>query len=586
MKSPWPTAAWWRDLATALPWLLPGIAVRVWFQLTGRCILDSDEGIKGLAMIEALRGEIRVFFHGQDYMGSLPSIIGAPSLLLVGANPNGLRFVCLFHFVIVLLIWRSILRRLGAGGAWPWLAILLGFAPAYMVEWTIRARGTVEGILVGSIWLWVLVRIIVDSRPFANMKHWFLALGLATGIAWWTTQLTIFFFLPGAALFLSEKRVRDELQALCKEPLALLLLATTVLTAVAFLRATLHFMSPLQNHLWSLRIPLMAAWITSLTALLVLTFSLRKNQWATLTLAGLAVGYLPPLLVVWTKEEIYNTSSLQSFHAWSGNLFTFLLIGVLDLLGIGSERTSWTLAWSVAAVYAFGAMLAAISLLALGVLAAIRARKAPERIDLLLTIAGIWSVTFYCLAAPASVPLGHYGVFVGFFQVTILALFFWRLQQLHRVAAIIVSLPLIAINLVSIFQMPRTPIEWRTGIEKVDAQVIRFLLDRDITIAATSLSGSSTGYWEAYRLTYSSGERLRVHPILHMPRVDRYREELQKAEHTAIITTAPEMITTIFEDEGITFELEDFGRLKVIHGFDKAHVDRLALIDYRRRLDE
>jgi hypothetical protein len=145
---------------------------------------------------------------------------------------------------------------------------------------------------------------------------------------------------------------------------------------------------------------------------------------------------------------------------------------------------------------------------------------------------------------------------------------------------------LLAIHVASIANAPRTAVEWRTGVEQLDAEVIRFLLDREITIAATSLNGSSSGYWEAYRLTFSSGERVRVHPILHMPRIDRYRTALKEAQRAAIVTTAPEMVSSVLEQEGIAFETETVGSMTILHGFDKEELDRRKLMDYRRRLDE
>src|SRR5690606_1891645 len=101
-----------------------------------------------------------------------------------------------------------------------------------------------------------------------------------------------------------------------------------------------------------------------------------------------------------------------------------------------------------------------------------------------------------------------------------------------RAAAVATLVLLAGVNSRSVALLPPVPVEPLTMVRRDDREVIDFLLGRGITIAATSFTSSSTGYWEAYRLSMSSGERLRVHPVLHMPRIDDYREALRGTDKT------------------------------------------------------
>jgi len=119
-----------------------------------------------------------------------------------------------------------------------------------------------------------------------------------------------------------------------------------------------------------------------------------------------------------------------------------------------------------------------------------------------------------------------------------------------------------------------------------DQALIDFLLEKNLSNACTSLNSSQAGYWDAYRLSFASGGRISVHPILHMPRIDQFRRALEAAERCAIITRHPEETASQFDKQGIEYAANEFGELTVIWDFDKQDVDELGLIDYRRNLKE
>ena len=106
------------------------VAHRLWVVLTGRCPLDSDEAIFGIMGMEALRGQFRAFYHGQDYLGSFQALASIPFLVLLGASPLALRVTAIAEGAVILLCWRRIFRKWSLPReAWFLFALLFAFGP-------------------------------------------------------------------------------------------------------------------------------------------------------------------------------------------------------------------------------------------------------------------------------------------------------------------------------------------------------------------------------------------------------------------------------------------------------------------------
>ena len=172
------------------------------------------------------------------------------------------------------------------------------------------------------------------------------------------------------------------------------------------------------------------------------------------------------------------------------------------------------------------------------------------------------------------------------FLIGLVALFLARLWKINRIVAVAVLGGLLSVNLYGTVKLPAEPVVPSRMVPKQDQALIDFLMKRGIDAACTSLHGASSGYWDAYRLSFCSGERLIVHPVFHMPRIERYREFVENSARLAIITAAPEFITTEFASHDIDSSTQTFGRLTVVWGFDKGHVDALGLVAYHRSLVE
>jgi hypothetical protein len=564
---------------------------RLWVTMSGRCPLDADEGIFGIMAIGLMRGKWSSFFLGQDYMGAFQAIWSAPFVLLLGAMPMALRVAAIAQGLVVLLVWRRILARLAHPVAWYFLVALVVFAPEFLATWMLRSRGCIEVLLLGSVWAWAMVELARSDRSFDALRRWWLLAGIAGGIGWWTSQLVVFFLLPGTILFLLVRSVRARLADGFSRGGVVLFGIMLVGAVLLPLRGLVPY-----DSVWSARLHA-ASWPIVGFALLAAGLGVVGVQrrwlpaWPLIGLGGFIAGMLPALPTWLFKTTLYNTTSLQEAARWLVNASTMVFEVAGAVLGLTDERFEplglpLLVLVAVPAVYA-AAVLASLVLAWRG-----RGRDASAERVLLAGFAGSFLLLVVILRPVASVP--HYAVTLAFLLTAMVACFLGRLWNaagagprerlvLRAVAAGCCAL-LVVVNTTSILRQPPVPVEPWTGVRLDDRAVIDFLLERDITIAASSLTGSSNGYWQAYRISFSSGERVRIHPVLHMPRVDAYREELKRATRIAIVTLEPATVAATFQENDIAFESERVGDLTIFWNFDKARVDALGLLSYAATL--
>lgn len=559
--------------------------------MSGRCPLDADEGIFGIMAIRMLRGEWAPFFLGQDYLGAFEALWSMPFVLVLGATPMALRVAAIAQGLVVLLVWRRILDRLGHPIAWYFLATLIVFAPEFLATWMIRHRGCIEVLLFGSLWASAMVELARSDRSFDALRRWWLLAGIAGGIGWWTSQLVVFFLLPGTILFLLVRSVRARLvEGFSRVGLVLfgIVMAGAVLLP---LRGLVPY-----DSVWSARL-LAASWPIvgfALLAAVVGIVGVRRGllpTWPLIGLGGFIAGLLPALPTWMFKSPLYNTSSLQEPARWLVNASTMVFEVAGAVLGLADERFE-SIGLPLVVLVAVPAIFAAAVLASLGLAWRGRGRDASAERVLLGGVAGSFLLLVIILRPVATVP--HYAVTLAFLFTALVACFLGRLwnadearpreRLVLRGVAVACCALLVVVNTASIVRQPPTPVEPWTGVRLDDRAVIDFLLERDIALAASSLTGSSSGYWQAYRITFSSGERVRIHPVLHMPRVAAYREELERATRIAIVTLEPATVAATFQEHGIAFESDHIGEVTIFWDFDKARVDALGLLSYAASL--
>lgn len=195
------TAGW---PAAAVLAVLAGAAVRVWAVSGSGSELNSDEAIEGLIAIHLLHsGELPAFFWGQWYGGTAEAVAVAGVMRLVGENALAMQLVQLAEGLLqAVLVWRIGLRLLDprravlAGllvWAWPAAFVLLQARPYLFYELTI-----VSGLLV------LLLALRVADRP-AGRAGW-AVLGLAAGVAFWSSPQSLYYLLPAGLWLLARLR--------------------------------------------------------------------------------------------------------------------------------------------------------------------------------------------------------------------------------------------------------------------------------------------------------------------------------------------------------------------------------------------
>lgn len=558
------------------------VAHRLWMILSGRIPLDSDEGIVGIMTAQILQGQFFAFFRGQDYLGSLQSWLGLPATIILGPGAWAVRLTTLAQGVAIILLWHSILTRVGAPQAALWFALLLAVPPEFVATFLVKSRGQIEVVFLGSIILAVLMRADPER---AGWRTW-LGLGGLAGMGWWTSQLVIFYLFPALIFLLMDAAWRRALVgwATPASGRVLRFLLTTLLM-FSFLaliaRPSIYYQSTLSQALFQVRYGLLGMFVLVLLAFWRFAKPLGLPLWTAQSTLGFALAYSPALWIYGTKSVVYNTTSVIDPSEFFTNAWIMLLQLMGSTIGILSPTLSpWPLG-TTGFVAVPGLYLFCVIILVRG--AADRTNPANRAAQLAILLAG-FAFPLWVVIQKGFHMVSHYGLTPTFFLLLVVALGLEYLGRLHRAFPWIVLAPLLLVNICSAVWLPRERLDPRTLTPSADAELLRFVRAQNVEVAATSLASRNQGYWDAYRLTLLSGMRLRIHPVTHMPRIVQFRDELRAASSTVLIVlpTEAEEVRRQFKQSEISFEERTFSNnLTVVHGFSKAKAEMMALFDYR-----
>lgn len=191
----WSARVVWVALGTAA---IVGLVLRIWIFMSPFGHMDADEAVWGLMAKHVLSGEIPALFWGENYGGTLEVILTAPIYALLGPRKITVELVpMLFNLASVYLVWRIAKRLLGERGGvvaaaiyWVW--------PGYVVWKAMKAHG-----FYGSGIAFSLLAILFAFRLFekVTVRDSFI-LGVAAGVAWWTSPQVILILVPLAVWLL------------------------------------------------------------------------------------------------------------------------------------------------------------------------------------------------------------------------------------------------------------------------------------------------------------------------------------------------------------------------------------------------
>lgn len=489
----------------------------------GTVPFNSDEAIVGLMARHILRGAQPVFFYGQAYMGSLDAYLVAGAFQLLGESVLSIRVVQIGLYLLTMLSIWWLARAWFPEPRVAALAVMLAAIPPVVVTTytTVSLGGYGETLLFGNLILGLGWAVTCGGRE-RSRTHW-LALGVVSGLAFWTLGLALVYLLPVAALGLMRPRR--------------LHWPSIALAGLAFLLASSPWWLDNIAHAWA-----------ALRTLLGMQDPKSNLAWPTLSLGERGLG--------------------------------FALLGVPALLGLRPPWSPEFYPWPVL-------LAALLVYLAVAAYHALNLRRgvndmAPGSRRLLglfvLCFAALFMITH--LGRDAT---GRY--FLPLFVVVILATAsaINALWERRRALGALAMMLVLGVNAFGNGQAARSPeglttqFDPRTRFDnQSDAQLIDFL-------NAHGLTRGYSHYWVTFRLAFLSGERLvysaalPYKPDFYDPGDNRYPPHAQAADESATaayITTAQQTdLESRLRSElarlGVTYTEAQIGPYRVFYEFSR-----------------
>jgi hypothetical protein len=178
----------WSMLFAAL-----AITARLPFLVSHKIAFDADEAVEGLMARHVLHGEFPAFFWGQAFKGVPEVYAAAGAFAFFGPSVTVLKSVTLAFFAAYVALNFVLLDEI----AGRWLAVaaslLLILAPPALVFWSLDASAEyVLVMLLGTVLLLLCLRTKAKTG----------AIGFVIGLALWIHQISAFYLIPAAIIFL------------------------------------------------------------------------------------------------------------------------------------------------------------------------------------------------------------------------------------------------------------------------------------------------------------------------------------------------------------------------------------------------
>ncbi|UFS57823.1 glycosyltransferase family protein [Subtercola endophyticus] len=205
-----------------------GVALRVALALSPGFVVDSDRAIVYLMAVHASHGDLTVVYWGQQYGGSLLSLVSGAVMAVVGESPYVVYGVVLAMMAAsALLLCR--LTRLALGRVTALVATAL-----FMFPGTFLTRQTLDdgGFYMSTVLFALLAIWFAVDHPLRAPRWRMLGVGLSVGIALWCSPMGFALAAPALGVALYRRR---------RISTALLMLPGLALGAAAFAAGELQF---------------------------------------------------------------------------------------------------------------------------------------------------------------------------------------------------------------------------------------------------------------------------------------------------------------------------------------------------------
>lgn len=185
--------------------LLAGLAVRLYAAWCVRHNLNLDAGVVALMAKHIAEGRaLPTFFYGQAHMGSLEALFSGFFCWVFGVSGFavclGTVFISIWLLPIVYLWAKGAAGRLAGAVALAFIVV----GPSGFFHYNASPRGAyAAAITLGAFLLWYATRMCIRFTQAREQRgRDFLILGIAAGLAWWSSQLTTAAILSAALLLL------------------------------------------------------------------------------------------------------------------------------------------------------------------------------------------------------------------------------------------------------------------------------------------------------------------------------------------------------------------------------------------------
>ena len=174
--------------------LLFGLAIRVMALRSSFAQQDSDRAVVYLMARHVARGDLRTFYWGQGYGGTMLQLTAGALFRLVGSSFVALQIVEIGFWLGACLLVRSIVVRACGVLVGDVAGCLFWLATPFVLALSFSDPGFYgSGLVVGLIG--VRVAQSVGDRPEWQVAG---AVGLCLGLALWTTPFALAFTVPAA----------------------------------------------------------------------------------------------------------------------------------------------------------------------------------------------------------------------------------------------------------------------------------------------------------------------------------------------------------------------------------------------------
>lgn len=189
---------WFRDAAVIGGLLVLALIPRLALIFSkGFEIFHSDHAIFGLMAKHILEGKPMIYYYGQGYMGPMDSWMAVLLFLIGGMNLFTLQLAPMMFYLLFLVVNFYLLRRLFGFEVSFMANLLLAISPPALNIMCATLECYPETFFLGSLILLGLIRYSESG----NRLTLFLT-GLAGGLALWTNNLILFYFMPIGILWL------------------------------------------------------------------------------------------------------------------------------------------------------------------------------------------------------------------------------------------------------------------------------------------------------------------------------------------------------------------------------------------------